>query len=102
MAQHARKDQQYHAATANRLSDGRVVYLDSQGRWQEELRAAEIADGADAAQALLQRAEAQAARHNDVLEVYLFAVESPAARTPASVREHIRSDGPTVAYLPPK
>ena len=100
MAQHASKHAQYQVATANRLADGRVVYLDKSGGWQEQLSAAEIAEGAEAAQKLLQRAEAQAAKRNDVVEVYLFAVDEPQARKPASVREHIRADGPTVAYLP--
>lgn len=100
MAQHASKHAQYQVATANRLRDGRVVYLDSQDRWREQLDKAEIAAGAEAAQRLLQRAEAQAAAQNDVVEVYLFALQDADTHKPASVREHIRADGPTVAYLP--
>ena len=96
MAQHSAKGARFQAVTANRLSDGEVVYLADDNRWVEEFAAAEIVDGADAAAALLARAM-PADFELAVLEPYLFEVlEDGAGFKPASVRETIRAAGPTV------
>ena len=96
MAQHSRKGAQFQALTANRLSDGIVVYLTADTRWSESLQDAEVAEGKEAAEALLARAEPSVA-DNTVVEPYLFEVsrEEGGIRA-ASVRETIRQAGPTV------
>ncbi len=96
MAQHTRKGAQFQALTANRLSDGIVVYLTAGDGWSESLQEAEVAEGKEAADALLARAEPSVA-NNTVVEPYLFEVakEADGIRA-ASVRETIRQAGPTV------
>ncbi len=96
MAQHTRKGAQFQALTANRLSDGIVVYLTAGDGWSESLQQAEVAEGKEAADALLARAEPSVA-NNTVVEPYLFEVakEADGIRA-ASVRETIRQAGPTV------
>jgi hypothetical protein len=96
MAQHSSKGARFKAVTANRLSDGEVVYLTADNQWAETFPAADIADGAAAGEALLARAlPADFELH--VLEPYLFEVLQDGAHfKPASVREIIRAAGPTV------
>ena len=82
--------------TANRLKDGRTVYLGESG-WSESLEAAEVAGSAAAAQALLALAE-RAVGRNEVIGPYLIeVVEEGAHLVPARRRERIRAAGPTVA-----
>lgn len=96
MAQHSAKGARFQAVTANRLGDGEVVYLNAQADWVEDFAAAAIADGPDAAEALLARAM-PGDFELTVLEPYLFEVlENHGAFKPASVRETIRAAGPTV------
>lgn len=96
MAQHTRKGAQFQAVTANRLADGIVVYLTKSGEWSESLQDAAVADGKEAAEALLAKA-APTVANNFVVEPYLFEVlkEASGIRA-ASVRETIRQAGPTV------
>ena len=96
MAQHSSKGARFQVVTANRLSDGEVVYLTADNQWAETFPAADIADGAAAGEALLARAlPADFELH--VLEPYLFEVLQDGAHfKPASVREIIRAAGPTV------
>ncbi len=80
--------------TANRLSDGLVVYLNGAG-WSERIEDARIA-GDDASAHLLAEAEApeQAIR---VVGPYLIEVACEGAvPRPVSHREAIRALGPTV------
>ncbi len=96
MAQHAAKGARFQAVTANRLSDGEVVYLSTDNNWVEVFTQADIADGAEAAEALLRRAMPEDFEAR-VLEPYLFEVlEDGSFYKPASVRETIRAAGPTV------
>lgn len=96
MAQHSAKGARFQAVTANRLTDGEVVYLSADNLWVEDFAAADIADGPAAAEALLARAMPQDFELG-VLEPYLFEVlEDGTAFKPASVREIIRAAGPTV------
>lgn len=96
MAQHAAKGARFQAVTANRLSDGEVVYFSVEKGWVEAFVEADIADGADAADALLTRAMPDDFEAH-VLEPYLFEVfEEGRFYKPASVRETIRAAGPTV------
>jgi hypothetical protein len=72
---------------ANRLRDGRVVYLAREG-WSHRLEEAETAATEDTAAALLERANRSFAG-NEVVE------EGEGLRL-RRLREHIRSLGPTV------
>lgn len=96
MAQHTRKGAQFQALTANRLSDGIVVYLTKEDRWSESLQDADVAEGKEAGEALLARAT-PSVEANEVVEPYLFEVslEDESVRA-VSVRETIRQAGPTV------
>ncbi|MGO8868100.1 MAG: DUF2849 domain-containing protein [Alphaproteobacteria bacterium] len=82
--------------TANRLNDGRTVYL-REGDWSESLEDAQLAGSAAAAQAHWAAAERSAAA-NEVVAPYLIEVVEESGRlTPARRRERIRAEGPTVA-----
>lgn len=82
--------------TANRLADGRVVYLTATGDWSADIGASAVAADAEAAARLLTIAEAAAARQI-VVEPYLIPVvtETGAIR-PVRYREAIRAFGPSV------
>jgi hypothetical protein len=82
--------------TANRLKDGLVVYLGANDVWVARIENAEVAQGKDAAAALLARAEAPAQKTR-VVGPYLMDVtlDDDTVR-PASIREIIRALGPTV------
>ena len=96
MAQHSSKGARFQAVTANRLLDGEVVYLAADNSWTEVFANADIADGADAGDALLARACPDGYERH-VLEPYLFeALHDDNGFHPASVREIIRAKGPTV------
>lgn len=82
-------------ATANRLSDGIVVFLDDAGQWVPELAQAAVARDAKgeegrAGEILLERARAEAA---SVVEPYLIALGEDGE--PLSLREKIRASGLT-------
>ncbi|HUD53141.1 DUF2849 domain-containing protein, partial [Parvibaculum sp.] len=97
LAQHTRKGAQFQAVTANRLTDGVVVYLTADNKWSESLQDAEIAEGKEAGEALLARGQHFFEPGNFVLDVYLFEVEKTEAGIRASsVRETIRQAGPTI------
>jgi hypothetical protein len=97
LAQHSRKGAQIQAVTANRLTDGVVVYLTPRNTWSVSLQDAEVAEGKEAAEALLARGQVFFEPGNLVLDVYLFEVErTEAGIRAASVRETIRQAGPTV------
>lgn len=84
--------------TANRLGDGRVVYLDPEGGWSTRLDAARLvrtAEEVDAAEA----AGSAAVADRFVVEPYLIGVEfvEDGVR-PARLRERIRAEGPTTGH----
>jgi Protein of unknown function (DUF2849) len=82
--------------TANRLSDGAVVYRTGEGGWTTRLDQAAIATAAPAASELL-----SAANGDGLIAVgaYVAPVDRQAdgAVRPANLREFIRLNGPTVA-----
>jgi len=82
------------AVTANRLSDGVVVYLTPDGDWSERVADAAWATDKTDQQALLARAEGDAR----VVGPYLFAVDLDRQGRPyaTSNREIIRSHGPSI------
>lgn len=82
--------------TANRLDDGLVVFLTSDGRWSENINDARTAEGKEAAEALLAEASAP---ELDVVIVgpYLIDVERQGADlVPTKYREVLRTKGPSV------
>ncbi len=80
--------------TANRLSDGRVIYVDADGEPTPTLAEAAVLDEADA-EAALARA---AARPEVFVNPYLVAVEAHAFTGRDRLKEAIRSAGPTVGH----
>jgi hypothetical protein len=79
--------------TANRLSDGAVVYLNGNRRWVTQLDAATIVRTAEHATALL-----KIANENDVLAVGAYiapVIEADGNFAPGNLREQIRKSGPT-------
>ena len=81
--------------TANRLIDGRVVFLADGYRWVEEIGAARVADGEEPAKALLAIGE-KAAAERIVVAPYLIDVSSDGAHiTPTRYREVLRALGPS-------
>lgn len=88
-----------HVLTANRLSDGIVVFLTATSAWSEKIDEAVLAREPLAA-AALQKRGVEFEETNLVTGAYLIEAERQgAAITPTHVRERIRACGPTVAYL---
>ncbi len=81
-------------ASANRLSDGAVVFLDDFGQWTGRLDRAALARDRRAAEILLLRARAEAA---SVVDPFLVAVteSDDGVLEPLSLREKIRVSGLT-------
>ncbi len=86
--------------TANRLSDGTAVWLGASGTWIEDIDGALVARH-DAAVRGLEEAGRAALADNRVVDVNVIDVEETGTRIrPLRLRERIRSEGPTVDYLP--
>ncbi|MDP2358335.1 MAG: DUF2849 domain-containing protein [Beijerinckiaceae bacterium] len=85
-----------YAISANRLSDGAVVFLGQNG-WVESLASAEIFAQREAAEAALgERAHADA-RRNLIIEPLIFDIRARDGVIEAShIREAIRAKGPTI------
>ncbi|PIO96714.1 hypothetical protein CJ014_24045 [Pleomorphomonas carboxyditropha] len=82
--------------TANRLSDGDVVYRTAAGDWVTDVDAAEPIDGAERLAAAQAAADADV-KASRVLDVVAIAVEIADGRiVPKRLRERIRAFGPTV------
>jgi Protein of unknown function (DUF2849) len=82
--------------TANRLSDGAVVFLDFDGVWVESLRGAVVARSPDESRALESRGAFDAAR-NIVVEPYLVEMNEVAGNlVPVRFRERVRLGGPSI------
>jgi hypothetical protein len=86
------------AITANRLDDGRVVFLDEAGGWAPTVAEARLlSDGPE-----LDEATAYAKAQHDariVVEPYAIDIENVDGEpVPARIRERIRAQGPTVPY----
>jgi hypothetical protein len=82
--------------TANRLSDGEVVYLDAHDRWVERLAEAHLLSSAAEGEAALVKGVA-AETDRKVVHAYLFDVSGQGeALKPVKMREIIRAAGPTV------
>jgi hypothetical protein len=83
--------------TANRLTDGAVVFLGEGGRWVESVEHGRLADDETAAAALLQAGEAAVGRA-EVIGPYLIeiAIQDDGRPLPTRYRERIRAHGPSV------
>jgi hypothetical protein len=85
--------------TANRLTDGAVVFLAADGSWVEHLAAGQAVPEGEAAAAQLKRAEA--ATRAEVVAPYLIDVGPGADGGIMALRyrERIRAGGPSVPWL---
>jgi hypothetical protein len=82
--------------TANRLSDGHVVYLDADGEWAEDFRRGLVLGDAPAREAAMEKGQA-AASANVVVDPYAIELEMRAGHlAPRTLRERIRAEGPTI------
>ena len=81
-------------ASANRLVDGMVVWLDDAGQWTDRLERAAVVRDVRGAEILLERARAEAFT---VIDPFLVAVTEDDDGTvePLSLREKIRASGLT-------
>jgi hypothetical protein len=81
-------------ASANRLTDGAVVFLDDAGQWTPRLDRAAIARDKRAGEILLERARVETF---SVVDPFLVAVSEDEDGTiePLSLREKIRASGLT-------
>jgi uncharacterized protein DUF2849 len=81
-------------ASANRLSDGVVVFLDDAGQWTPRLDRGAVARDKRGAEILLERAKTESA---SVVDPFLIAVaeDDDGTVTPLSLREKIRASGLT-------
>ncbi len=81
--------------TANRLSDGLVVFLDAQARWSEDFHLGAVISDAEAKASALAKAAASA-EANEVVEPYWIDLERRGGHfVPKALREAIRATGPT-------
>lgn len=81
---------------ANRLSDGVVVYLTTEGEWTSRIDHAEAAETQEGTDALLDVAK-HAARTQIVVDPYAIeTTEEDGKRLPVKLRERIRLIGPTI------
>ena len=86
--------------TANRLKDGRVVYLTQDADWSARVADSRAANGAAAA--LLLSAAEMSAADQIVVDPYLIQVTLDGGSPwPVLHRERIRATGPTAADQPP-
>ncbi len=82
--------------TANRLSDGAVVYLTADGGWSTSVNEGHFVAG-DEADALLKSAD-KSVDDCTVVDAYLIAVEAAGTDVrPVRFREQVRAKGPTIA-----
>ena len=81
-------------ASANRLADGVVVFLDDAGQWTTRLDRAAVSRDKRSAEILLERARAEAF---SVIDPFLVAVteDDDGRIEPVSLREKIRASGLT-------
>jgi hypothetical protein len=84
-----------HVVTANRLTDGAIVWLTAGDRWDAEVSQSAVFEGPALAAALSAAAESE--RRQVVVAPYEVAVTlSPKGPVPVSRREQIRAVGPSV------
>jgi hypothetical protein len=84
------------SVTANRLTDGAVVWLTAAGDWSISVRDAAAYPDESAAKAGLEKASADEARQLVVAFYAVDVVIEAAGPWPVKIRERIRASGPTV------
>lgn len=84
--------------SANRLTDGTVVYLGPQGNWVEQLDEAAVFASEAECEAGLEKGRAAVAA-NLIVDPFAVAVaEEAGSRRAVSLRDAICALGPTIAY----
>ena len=84
------------AITANRLSDGFVIYLTAQDQWSERIEDCQSADDPQTAESLFARAQHHALG-GQIVGPYLFKIAREDGHPiPLGRREIIRITGPSV------
>ncbi len=87
--------------TANRLTDGLVVYLTATGDWSEDIDEAFLCTNESETNEYQSRAE-QAAVTHQVVEPYAIDVQpGPDGVQPVRCREVIRAFGPSIDFAAP-
>jgi sulfite reductase (NADPH) hemoprotein beta-component len=82
--------------TANRLTDGVVVFQTADEGWSEDFNRAAVLPDSKAASSALERAKQDQAA-NIVVDAYVVAVEERNGHfVPKALREAIRAAGPTI------
>ena len=85
---------------ANRLIDGRVVFMDDSGSWVNEIAGGLLLASKQDAEQRLPAAQ-RAVVDNVVVDPYLIDVSADSGRPrPVQVRERIRAFGPSVGLVP--
>lgn len=84
--------------SANRLTDGTVVYLDPHGSWVERLEMAAVFSNDAACEAGLEKARAAVAGNMIVDPFAVAIVEEAGERRAVSLRDAIRALGPTIKF----
>ena len=87
----------FRAITGNRLRDGAVVFYNNDAGWVERLNDASLYEDKATAETILVAAKAQAEKERLAVDVYVIEVQvEDGKRVPVTIRERIRSLGPTV------
>ena len=86
--------------TANRLTDGIVVYLTAAGDWSPAIADSLVCPDADATAAAMVTAARAEAEDQHVVTPYEIDVTTDGDIRPVRYREAIRAFGPSVAYGP--
>jgi Protein of unknown function (DUF2849) len=84
--------------SANRLTDGIVVYLGARDDWVEGLEAAAVFVSEAECEAGLEKGRAAVAANLIVDPFAVAVVEEAGARRAVSLRDAIRALGPSIAY----
>ena len=87
----------FRAITGNRLRDGAVVFYNNDAGWVERLNDASLYEDKATAETTLAFAKAQAEKERLAVDIYAIEVQVvDGKRIPLTIRERIRSLGPTV------
>jgi nucleotide-binding universal stress UspA family protein len=87
----------FRAITGNRLRDGAVVFYNDEASWVETLTDASLYEDKATAETTLASAKAEAEKECLAVDIYVFeVVVEDGKRVPVTIRERIRSLGPTV------
>ena len=87
----------FRAITGNRLRDGAVVFYNDDAGWVERLNDASLYEDKTTAEATLATAKTQAEKERLAVDIYAFELQvEDGKRVPVTMRDRIRSLGPTV------